>query len=73
MNGCIAFTGRHSNAQVCPYGEARYKEPRQNMNPDAHVRARDRIRKARKTYFYFPIIERLRIQYANPELARLLK
>jgi len=58
INSCLAFTGPYEKENRCPIcKEHRYGD---NM-------------KARKTFDYIPLIHRLRLQYADPDRASLLK
>ncbi|KAI5810879.1 hypothetical protein DFH27DRAFT_596769 [Peziza echinospora] len=79
VNGRIAFTGRYAGIDKCPCGGARYQATKQRLpvhnNPNEEqepLRARDRALKPRKSFFYFPIIPRLLLQYANTERVKAL-
>ena len=61
INSCLAFTGPYKNAEICPIcDESRYSDDR-------------KVRKVRNTFDYIPIVHRLRLQYADPLRAALLK
>ena len=58
INTCIAFTGTHAERTDCPHcGEDRYV---------------DDGNKARKTFVYIPLTNRLRLQYRNAVRAKAL-
>jgi hypothetical protein len=59
FNSCIAFTGKYSDVQECPF----CKEPRKHPTSG----------RPRKQFIYIPLAPRLRLQYENPERARVLK
>ena len=63
--------------EACPCGAPRYqplRQPLSNHNYNGpRPRPRTLIRKPRKTFFYFPIIPRLRLQYANADRSKLMQ
>ena len=76
---CVAFTGIYANLEECSCGEPRFqplRQPLRNNNRNDNgpgPRRRTLVRKPRKTFFYFPIIPRLLLQYANPDRFKLMQ
>lgn len=65
FKNCIAFTGRFTDLEHCPCGEACYTLERARLNPDTRQHARDRVRKVFLLNFALVLIVVFKLTYSN--------